>query len=377
MLRQRSALVLLTERDEVRRFRVIDVVGIRPTDPAGAGQAALRARRHLSARRAGASHARRARLENSAPITLAYVAESPIWRSTYRLLLDTRDEGLLQGWALVHNNSDEVDGVELELVNGRPDSFLYPLAAPRYARRRLETPPDALYTVPSCSATRPSTTCGETEIGDSFGAGGLGLSGVGEGGGGRGEGIGRGRLMGAHRTAAPGAVSSSLLSVGNLAAITKADAVEAGALFRSRLQRPSTYARTAPRCCRSRPSASDHGALPGSALRGRPRRARCIFEMRLARRSPRVRSPCSRTAVSRARLSSSGSSPARARFFGLVRIRTSRSKSIEASAGFSGIFRAGGRAARRTFSAPNAHPLRARQSQRQRTHSVSRGRCGR
>ena len=80
-------------------------------------------------------------------------------------------------------------------VNGRPDSFLYPLAAPRYARRKLETPPDELYTVPQLLDTTVDNLWGD-EIGDSFGAGGLGLSGVGEGGGGRGEGIGHGQAHG-------------------------------------------------------------------------------------------------------------------------------------------------------------------------------------
>src|SRR5258708_21930603 len=41
-------------------------------------------------------------------------------------------------------------------------------------------------------------------IGDSFGAGGLGLSGVGEGGGGRGEGIGLGNFGGPGHGAGPG-----------------------------------------------------------------------------------------------------------------------------------------------------------------------------
>jgi hypothetical protein len=49
--------------------------------------------------------------------------------------------GLLQGWALLHNDTDEDwRGGRVELVNGRPDSFLFPVAAPRYARRELVPP---------------------------------------------------------------------------------------------------------------------------------------------------------------------------------------------------------------------------------------------
>ena len=63
------------------------------------------------------------------------LSDSPIWRPTYRLVMaPAADSGALQGWALVHNDTDETwRRVQVELVNGRPDSFLYPLAAPRYS----------------------------------------------------------------------------------------------------------------------------------------------------------------------------------------------------------------------------------------------------
>jgi hypothetical protein len=74
-------------------------------------------------------------------VALGYLGEAPLWRASYRLLLEANGSATLQGWALLHNDSNEDwRGLAVELVNGRPDSFLFPLAAPRYSERRLVTP---------------------------------------------------------------------------------------------------------------------------------------------------------------------------------------------------------------------------------------------
>jgi hypothetical protein len=156
---------------------------------------------------------------------------------------DSGRGGVLQGWALIHNDTDEDwQNVQVHLVNGRPDSFLFPLAAPRYSRRTLITPDNQLSTVPQLLGRSPDQMWGD-HVGDSFGEGGLGLSGVGMGGGGSGEGsIGLGSIgtighgSGSGSSSATG--SSSLLQVGNLAAVAKSSGVEAGALFTYSLGEP-------------------------------------------------------------------------------------------------------------------------------------------
>ena len=120
------------------------------------------------------------------------------------------DRAKLQGWALLHNDTDESwQSVQIDLVNGRPSSFLYPLAAPRYARRELVTPDERLHSYPQLFDTTVDNMWSD-EIGDQAGSGmGIGLGsmgaiGHGMGGGGRGEGIGP---------------ESAELSIGNLAAL--------------------------------------------------------------------------------------------------------------------------------------------------------------
>ncbi|MGD0527027.1 MAG: DUF4139 domain-containing protein [Polyangiaceae bacterium] len=222
-------LLVLTDHGAIVRIPAADVDSVRPLDPGYATRlgSALDA---LSTRGAQSKRALSVLAHAGGPVTLGYVAETPVWRTTYRLVLDaTGNEAVLQGWALLHNDTDEDwRGVRVELANGRPDSFLFPLAAPRYARRGLVTPDDQLATVPQLMGTTVDALYGD-QLGDSYGAGGLGLSGVGEGGGGRGEGIGLGRLGTIGHGSGVG--SSTLLDVGSLAAAAPAAGVEAGALF--------------------------------------------------------------------------------------------------------------------------------------------------
>lgn len=235
---KQSTVVLLTDKREIRRFALGDVTGVKPTDPAFASrlEAALGA---LSDHGAQTRKTLHVSASSQSPITLGYIAEAPIWRSTYRVVLEKKGgRAVLQGWALIHNDTDEDwKRVTVDLVNGRPDSFLFPLAGPRYARRKLVTPERQLSSVPQLlDKTVDNMWTGD----DKDGQGDLGMVGYGEGGGGSGYGYGLGSI-GTIGHGAGGLVStsaSSLLSVGNLAAVDQADGTENGALFRYTLPHP-------------------------------------------------------------------------------------------------------------------------------------------
>ncbi len=231
-------LLVLTERSEIRRLRSSDVQSVRPSDQAVASRLAAGVDT-VSSRGSQTRRVLNVLASSAGPVTLGYIAESPVWRSTYRMVLaNEQKRGALQGWALLHNDTDEDwKQVQIELVNGQPDSFLFPLAAPRYARRDMLTPTEQLSTVPQLQDTTVDNMW-RGDIGESYGAGGLGLSGVGEGGGGRGEGIGLGTIGTVGHGAGTGYGGSSLLSVGNLASIAEAETQESGALFRYALPKP-------------------------------------------------------------------------------------------------------------------------------------------
>lgn len=223
-------LTLIQRGGAIRRVRASRVDAVRPVDPIVAGRldAAVGA---LSGRAAQIRRSLRVLAESAAPVRLGYIAETPVWRSTYRLLLDG-GRATLQGWALVHNDTDEPwAGVSVELVNGRPDSFLFPLSAPRYARRELAHPNESLSTVPQLADRTPDQIWGDNADGSITY---------------QGFGSGSGSLAGSHRTGGLGLSGvgtrpdgsleeSDALSIGNLAEVAQATGVENGAQFTYRL----------------------------------------------------------------------------------------------------------------------------------------------
>lgn len=71
----------------------------------------------------------------SRPVQASYVVETPVWKTSYRVMLG-KPETRIQGWALVDNTQDEDwDDVALTLVAGLPISFVHDLYSPRSRRR--------------------------------------------------------------------------------------------------------------------------------------------------------------------------------------------------------------------------------------------------
>jgi hypothetical protein len=75
-------------------------------------------------------------------VRVGYVRESPLWKTSYRLVVDDAADGdrkqqaLLQGWAIVENTTDQDwKDVRMELVSGRPISFTMDLYQPLYVPR--------------------------------------------------------------------------------------------------------------------------------------------------------------------------------------------------------------------------------------------------
>ncbi|BAP58221.1 hypothetical protein THII_3924 [Thioploca ingrica] len=73
--------------------------------------------------------------EGERTINLSYIVAAPLWKTSYRLLLNDKSS-LIQGWALVDNTQDEDwENVALSLVAGLPVSFSHDLYSPRYQPR--------------------------------------------------------------------------------------------------------------------------------------------------------------------------------------------------------------------------------------------------
>ncbi len=81
--------------------------------------------------------------EGDHELVVQYVAPSPTWRVSYRVIAETDESGgsgraLLQGWGLFDNRLEEdLDNVSVTLVAGQPISFIYDLYASRIPARPI------------------------------------------------------------------------------------------------------------------------------------------------------------------------------------------------------------------------------------------------
>jgi hypothetical protein len=73
-------------------------------------------------------------------VRVGYVVETPVWKTSYRLILDGKS-ARLQGWAMVENQTEsDWNNVSLSLISGRPISFVMDLYAPQYLTRPTVLP---------------------------------------------------------------------------------------------------------------------------------------------------------------------------------------------------------------------------------------------
>lgn len=80
---------------------------------------------------------------------VSYISEVPVWKTTYRIVLNSNAKPLLQGWAIVDNTvGEDWDKVQLSLVAGAPHSFIENLSQPYYARRPVVPVPEQILASP-------------------------------------------------------------------------------------------------------------------------------------------------------------------------------------------------------------------------------------
>ncbi|PYV18611.1 MAG: hypothetical protein DMG07_03570 [Acidobacteria bacterium] len=96
---------------------------------------------------------------------VSYTSESPVWKTTYRVVLDPKQKPLLQGWAIVDNTTpmDWMD-VTLSLVAGAPVSFVQNLSQPLYARRPVVPLPEGVQVTPQLHEATLAEQGGRTAV---------------------------------------------------------------------------------------------------------------------------------------------------------------------------------------------------------------------
>jgi hypothetical protein len=73
------------------------------------------------------------------PVRVGYVQATPVWKTSYRLVLSDKEAPYLQGWAIVENTTEnDWNQVSLTLMSGRPISYTMDLYEPLYVQRPVE-----------------------------------------------------------------------------------------------------------------------------------------------------------------------------------------------------------------------------------------------
>jgi hypothetical protein len=88
-------------------------------------------------------------------VMAAYVQETPIWKTSYRLVLPESegDDLHIEGWAIVENTTDQDwEEISLTLVAGQPVGFQMDLATPLYLQRPTLAVPVELAAAPKMYA---------------------------------------------------------------------------------------------------------------------------------------------------------------------------------------------------------------------------------
>ena len=92
--------------------------------------------------------------ENDRNIFVSYIRESPIWKTSYRLIMSkqqaSENKCLLSGWSLIENTTNQDwENIELSLVAGMPVSFKYEFYRPIFIERPVIRPPKVLSAKPT------------------------------------------------------------------------------------------------------------------------------------------------------------------------------------------------------------------------------------
>jgi hypothetical protein len=141
---EREPLNLLLDSGDLRTVDLNAVAGLRFADPKIQDQF----RAYLAALAANRSKEKRSVYIDSTgagarEITASYMIPSPVWKSSYRLILSGSGQPVLEGWAIVDNTTGEDwTQVRLALVSGLPISFVSQLYAPKYVERPAADLPD-------------------------------------------------------------------------------------------------------------------------------------------------------------------------------------------------------------------------------------------
>lgn len=166
-------LVLASETGEISNLNLADVRSIKLIDKASTRDINEFANATASTRRRDSKTISvTSRGTGTREMVVSYTIAAPIWKTTYRAVLDESGRPFFQGWAIIDNISEEDwKGVKLSMVSGSPISFIQNLQQPLYRYRPVVPIPDDLNMTPQIYDPEGIGGGSGYGIGDGTGAG--------------------------------------------------------------------------------------------------------------------------------------------------------------------------------------------------------------
>ena len=145
-----SVLVIASESGEISSFDLADVKSVKLIEDGTRKDINEFANATASARRLDAKTITvTSQGSGQREMVVSYTIAAPIWKTTYRVVLDAEGKPFFQGWAIVDNVSEEDwEGVQMSLVSGSPISFIQNLQKPFYRYRPIIPTPQDLQLQP-------------------------------------------------------------------------------------------------------------------------------------------------------------------------------------------------------------------------------------
>ncbi len=139
-------LVITTDSGELQSFDLNEARAIKLLDEGARQDITQFASASASARRRDAKTITvTSEGEGQREMIISYTVAAPIWKTTYRVVLDPEGKPFFQGWAVVDNVSEEDwQDVSLSLVSGTPVSFIHQIQKPLYRYRPVIPIPEDL-----------------------------------------------------------------------------------------------------------------------------------------------------------------------------------------------------------------------------------------
>ena len=140
------ALVISSESGELLSFDLAEVRSVKLVDEGTRRDISEFANASASARRRDAKTiVVTSDGAGSREMLVSYTIAAPIWKTTYRVVLDQSGKPFFQGWAIVDNVGEEDwNNVSLSLISGTPVSFIQPIQQPFYRYRPIVPMPSDL-----------------------------------------------------------------------------------------------------------------------------------------------------------------------------------------------------------------------------------------